>query len=169
MRVSTPKFSTDTRYADWKVLVNRWLGTRDAGRFEPNEICNELFMAVTNPKAKREILQKSGQINSSEDLFRVLDVLFRAEVDPIGQLFVRWREFEQTLRGDEESISDYIDRVSFLMTQMAAEYNLVVPDPIAAYKLIEGARISDNTKQLVCAEIDEPTFANFADRLRLID
>lgn len=166
MRVSTPKFSTDTRYADWKVLVNRWLGTRDAGRFEPNEICNELFMAVTNPKAKREILQKSGQINSSEDLFRVLDVLFRAEVDPIGQLFVRWREFEQTLRGDEESISDYIDRVSFLMTQMAAEYNLVVPDPIAAYKLIEGARISDNTKQLVCAEIDEPTFANFADRLR---
>lgn len=166
MRRKAPVFNERDSYKDWRTLTDRWMRMPDVQKMGNEAICNDLILGISQPKARKEVLKRSNQIVESTDLFEVLDNLFRSEIDPIGELFTKYREFDTIIRENDESIRDYVERYMFLKTVLETEHRLVVPEPISCYKFIEGARVSDQTKQLVCTDIDTPDLQNYADRLK---
>ena len=81
VRPKLPKFKDSTCYKEWKETIIIWNEVTD----EPeNKRAGLIILSIENSKAKRELLRRKNDIATLSDLVRVLDELFRHEIDPVG-------------------------------------------------------------------------------------
>ena len=111
MKCKTPKFRDKDSYKTYKTLVERWSNITDE---EPNARATALILNIENNKALNEVVKRTSSIKSVDDLLKVLDNIFRHEVDPVGDLFNKYKDFDTIARTEEETIKEYIDRFTYL-------------------------------------------------------
>ena len=59
----------------------------------------------------------------------------------------------QRCQNPKQYDSIYIDRFSYLKEELEAKYQLKIPQVIICYKLLEGAKILEHTKQMIGADV----------------
>ena len=139
-------------------MAKIWAGLTDHKNVDDMDLAALLMLSIENKKAKKEIINKKGQIVSPDELFKVLDKLYINETDPIGELFRKYREFDTIERKDEERIQTYIDRFVDLYKELEQGHEMKIPEEILCFKILEGARVDDHTKQLISSNCKEIKF-----------
>ena len=161
-KTKPPKFTEKQNYKNWKTLVERWIKITDEPK---DDMATVLILHIENSKAMNEVVKRSATINSVEQLLEVLDNVFRREVDPIGDLFLKYKEFDTIERREGETIREYIDRFTYLQEELEQSYKLLIPQPILCFKLMEGANIPEHTKQMIGTDVKVATVDEITARL----
>ena len=144
---SPPVFRDGMHYKEWKAAIEVW-----------SEVNNEdlpvqaslVVLAVEHPKARSMLLKLHKEDRCSvEKIFKAMDKLYKNEVDPVGELFKKYRSFDRIERGENEEIHEYLNRYMTLYNELVTEHKLELPDPILSYKLFEGANMDNNTLRMI--------------------
>ena len=165
-RMKPPKFTEKESYKDWKIMAKIWAGLTEHDNSNDMDLAALLMLNIDNKKAKKEIINKKDMINSPDHLFTVLDKLYINEIDPIGELFQKYREFDTIEREDDERIQTYIDRFVDLYKELEQGHKMKIPEEILCFKILEGARVDDHTKQLISSNCKEIKFNDVTEAFR---
>ena len=142
-----PSFKDSSDYREWKASIEVW---QDVTKEQPNTQASMVVLAVENQKARTALLKlKKEERTCLADIFRVLDKLYQNEIDPIGELFKKYRTFDKLERKEDEEVYEYLNKFVSLYEDLVEEHKLELPDEILSYKIFDGANLDTNTLRMI--------------------
>ena len=96
-------------------------------------------------------------------LIKQLDAVFKKEA-----IDEAYSPFESYKRKPEETVSDYIIEFEHSWYSKAKKFEMALPDSVLAYKLLEGAWLSQKERKLVLTAVDKLEFSAIKSALKRI-
>ena len=160
-----PVLSETKSYEQWSKELNIWRMITDVDK-------KKQALVVTlslSGKARETALEiNSSELNADDGmdvLIKQLDAVFKKEA--IDEAYEAYSLFESYKRKPEETVSDYIIEFEHRYSK-AKKFEMALPDSVLAYKLLEGAWLSQKERQLVLTAVNKLEFSAIKSALKRI-
>ena len=151
-KLAPPIFSKDVNYKVWKNKLDLWkICSNVVCSIPPKEqgIIVLLQSIVDNKKAEKAVSMLSAHDLNRETglsvLTEKLDNAFKDEI--IEDTYSIYLKFTNLKKQPNMSMNDYIIEFENLSHEMKI-HNMALPDTVLAFKILEGAMITDNQQQM---------------------
>ena len=147
-KLAPPIFSKDVNYKVWKNKLDMW---KIVCSIPPKEqgIIVLLQSIVDNKKAEKAVSTLTAHDLNRETGLNVLteklDNAFKDEI--IEDTYSIYLKFTNLKKQPNMSMNDYILEFENLSHEMTI-HNIALPDTVLAFKILEGAMITDNQRQM---------------------
>ena len=160
---TTPSFTADITYANWKEEINIWKDFTDIAEEKKG---SAVFLSLQG-QARETVRQNVSAAvlktaNGLKQVFACLDKIYLK--DSTCQAYEAYEEFERFVRPADMKISDYIIKFEQLYNK-AKNHQMTVSDGAVAYRLLNSAGLSENNKQLVRATVSEMKYETMKNQL----
>ncbi|CAG2240934.1 unnamed protein product [Mytilus edulis] len=160
-----PGLTKDKSYQQWKNEVKMWQLVTDLDKKKRG-----LALALSLQGKPREVALEVDPTDLNVDegvdkLITELDKLF--EKDKIDQAYAAYTVFDKFHRIDDVSMSDYIIEFEQRYNK-CKKYEMVLPDAILAFKLLDNAGLSQSNRQLAltaCSDLKFDTMKSALNRI----
>ncbi|CAG2191494.1 unnamed protein product [Mytilus edulis] len=160
-----PGLTKDKSYQQWKNEVKMWQLVTDLDKKKRG-----LALALSLQGKPREVALEvdPSDLNVDEGVDKLiteLDKLF--EKDKIDQAYAAYTVFDKFHRIDDVSMSDYIIEFEQRYNK-CKKYEMVLPDAILAFKLLDNAGLSQSNRQLAltaCSDLKFDTMKSALNRI----
>ena len=121
-----PPFRVDMNYKEWKAAIDVWSEVNHEGQGVQASL---VLLAVEHPKARSMLLKLPREDRSTiEQIFTAMDRLYKNEVDPVGELFKKYRSFDRIERKKKRFTSTSIAILRYTMNwSMSTNLNFQIP------------------------------------------
>ena len=152
-------------YESWKKEIAFWRAstTLNISRQAPT-----VFLSLTGQarNAVREMdVSDLTNENGMDRLIEKLDSLFLEDVDQSA--FMCYENFESFSRGSTVPMNEYLIHFDRHVAKLK-EYNIILPEPVLAYRVLKSANLSSETEKLVRATISDLTLSAMTQQLKKI-
>lgn len=152
-------------YHQWRNEVAAWQLMTDVA---PNKQALAIALSLQG-KAREAAFEITGaNLNAASgvtELLAKLDEIFKKAT--VEETCAVYHNFESFKRGEQQSISDYIIEFERLYNK-TRRFDVVLPEVVLAYKLLEGANLSQTDKQLTLSGTNDLKFDEMKKSLRRI-
>ena len=167
-KLAPPIFSKDVNYKIWKNKLDMW---KLVCSIPPKEqgIIVLLQSIVDNKKAEKAVSTLTAHDLNRETglniLIEKLDNAFKDEI--IEDTYSIYLKFTNLKKQPNMSMNDYILEFENLSHEMTI-HNMALPDTVLAFKILEGAMINDNQRQMALTLASDLSFKNMKGALKRI-
>ena len=161
-----PSLSTDITYSNWKTELSIWADFTDLA----NEKKGPAVFLSLKGQARESVRQNvtADQLKTETGLKHVTECLDKLYLkDETCSAYEAYEEFEKFVKPSNMSISDYIIRFEQLYSK-AVSHKMEILDGVRAYRLLNGAGLSESHKQLVRATVNEMKYENMKEQLKKV-
>ncbi len=160
-----PSLETDKDYSKWKMEVNLWENVTDLA-----EDKRALALALTLEGKPREVAlgvdaDKLKANDGVKVLIAELDKMY--EKNKVDRAYCAYTEFDKCRRNGYMSMSEYM--IEFEQKYNACKiHEMVLPDAILAFKLLDNASLSQTDRQLAltaCSDLKFETMKGALSRI----
>ena len=160
-----PRFRNDFLYKVWKSKLSMWTLVTAVPKRE-QAIVVLLESLDGNHKAEKAVADSTADELNKDDglkiLLEILDVSFQA--DKIDDAYRTYVDFNSNMKSPHISMSDYIIEFEHRYFQ----HDMKLPDIVLAFKLLDGARLTDDQRQLVLSLGNDLKFSSMKSALKRI-
>ena len=161
----TPPPLVPEKYTSWRKEMVLW---QMATNVEKKKMAPTVFLTLTG-KAREAVLEmEAAQLNEDDGLtklFTKLDELFKE--DKAQAALICYDKFERYSRPSEMSITDYLIEFE-RMTAQLKDHDILLPEPVLAYRALRSANLTDDYEKLVKATVNELTFKGMSTQLKKV-
>lgn len=148
-----PRFESSTNYESWKKEIKLW---QLCCRLKKDQQGPALALSLQG-KAKEAVLELEVEELASNDgvklLLEKLDGLYKKDENQM--IYMSLKSYEQHVRQKNQTIDDYINEFERRYNKLKT-YGIIYPDTAVAYRLLEGANVTEESNKLVRTTV--PTF-----------
>lgn len=151
-RINPPVFHEERGYDRYKLELLAWKEVTDVSKKKQG-----IAIALSLPDRVKEKVFDNVELDtlkgddSLDTLVTYLDLILKK--DELEDCLEKFENFEDYVRGDSESVSDYIDNFDQRYIKIK-NGGLTLPPEILAFKLLRRAKISKEEKMLVLTGMD---------------
>ena len=141
-RKTAPTFKEDITYKTWKNKLSMWTLVTNVPKKE-QAIVVLLEALEGNQKAEKTASNLTAtqlNVDGLKVLLDKLDIAFQAETT--DDAYSAYTEFNNYKKGHSTSMNDYILEFENLYHKIL-EYDMKLPDTVLAFKLLDGAGLSE--------------------------
>ena len=147
-KTTQPQSKESMSYKSWKNRVEMWQLVTSIPKKE-QAIVIMLKSLENNAKAEKAVSEfTAAELNTDEGmelLITKLDSIFQNET--IDEAYDTYSKFINFSRKEDSDMNDYIIEFEHLYKKMR-DFEMKLPDPVLAFKLLDGANISDDERKL---------------------
>ena len=163
-----PQFKESMSYKSWRNRVQMWQLVASILKKE-QAILIILASLDNNAKAEKAVSEfTAAELNTDkgmELLISKLDSIFQGEA--IVEAYDTCSKFTNYSRQENSDINDYVIEFEHLYKKMR-NFEMKLPDPVFAFKLLDGASISDEERKLALALGKDMKFEDMKSALKRI-
>ena len=167
-RLAPPRLSDDVPYKTWKNKLEMWKLVCGIDKKEQGIIvllqslngCKKAEKAVSNLTA--ELLYVDDGLNV---ILEKLNAVFQSE--EIEDAYFTYSKFSNFKRQQNTTMNDYIVEFENLHYKMDS-HGMKLPDKVLAFKLLDGALVSENQRQMCLTLANDLTYVNMKGALKRI-
>ena len=141
-----PSLGDDSNYEQWKQAVELWKTVTDIDKSKQGAA---LALSIDGKAREIALNLDRTKLNSEggvEYLVKELDAIF--EKDKTDKTYETYELFDKYRKNDEISMIDYINKFEQNYNK-CKKYSIELPDAVLAYKILDGANLSDTERKLV--------------------
>ena len=163
-----PKFTDGMLYKTWRNKIEMWELVTNVP-LNKHGIIVLLDSLEGNAKAEKTVVDLSAsQLNNDSGLnvlFAKLDYVYKEEaVDEAYNVYSKYINFSKS---DEMNMTDYILEFEHLYNKMI-EHEMKLPNTVLTFKLLDGAKISDDERKLVLTFCSDLQFEKMKSALKIL-
>ena len=163
-----PKFTDGMLYKTWRNKIEMWELVTNVP-LNKRGIIVLLDSLEGNAKAEKAVVDLSAsQLNNDGGLnvlFAKLDLVYKEEA--VDEAYNVYSKFINFSKSDEMNMTDYILEFEHLYNKMI-EHEMKLPNTVLTFKLLDGAKISDDERKLVltfCSDLQFEKMKSASKRL----
>ena len=160
-----PALKEDTVYETWKNEVEVWRLMTD---LDEKKQALAVALTLTGHAREKVIEIEASRLNSTDGmkiLIEALDELYKK--DTIDLSYEAYSKFEKFRKSEDMKMTEYIVEFERLYTKVK-KYQMVLPDAVLAFKLLDNANLEDREKQLALTASSDLKFATMKSSLKRI-
>ena len=161
-----PIFVEGKIYETWKKEVNLW---KICCKLDKKEQAPALALLLTG-NAREATLELEVAVLNADDgvdkLIEKLDGIFLK--DENQRIYVSLKKFGQYKRNPTQSIDEFINEFERLHNKIKAN-NIILPDPVLAYRLLESANFPAAKAELIRTTISKLEYKQMKSQLRKLE
>ena len=163
---SPPLLNQEITYSNWKIELEIWkefvdLPDEKKGPAVFLSLVGQARDAVRQEVAVEKLKDKSGLDN----LIKCLDKLYLK--DETCSAYEAYEEFDKFIKPHDMKINEYIIKFEQLYGK-AKSHRMEIHDGVLAYRLLNGAGLSESNKQLVRATVSEMKYDAMKEQLKKV-
>ena len=144
----TPPALVPEKYTSWRKEMKIW---EMATNIDKKKMAPTVFLYLPE-KAKEAILEMNAEdLNKDDGLTKMyvkLDTLYKE--DEAQAALISYDKFERFSCPSEMTINDYLIEFERMVAQLKV-YNIVLPEPVLAYRALKSANLTEENDKLVKA------------------
>ena len=163
-----PKFVEGMSFTSWKNKVEMWQLVTSVDKKE-HAIVILLQSLEGHSKAEKAASELTAaelhNDNGMKVLFEKLDMVFESE--KVDETYSTYAKFINFRKESGMSMNDYISECDHLYHRMT-EHDMKLPDAVLAFKLLDGASLSQEERQLALAMGNDLKFVTMKSALKRV-
>ena len=166
-RLAPPRLTEDLGYRSWKNKIQMWKLVCGVDKKEQGIII--LLQSLNgNKKAEKAVANLTADTlfnNGLNIILEKLDAVFQSE--EVEDAYFTYSKFSSFKRQQNMTIHDYIIEFENLNFKMD-NHNMKLPDKVLAFKVLDGASVSENQRQMCLTLANDLTYNSMKAALKRI-
>ena len=160
-----PLLHKDIAYSTWKRELAIWQAFTS---IENKKQAPAIFLTLTGQAREAALEIDIEKLNAEDGVKNLIDALDKLYLqDEACSAYEAYEMFEKFVRPAEMSIADYIIQFERLHIK-AKSHSMEIHDGVLAYRLLNGANLSESHKQLVRATLREMKYDTMKEQLKKV-
>ncbi|XP_050732769.1 uncharacterized protein LOC127006649 isoform X9 [Eriocheir sinensis] len=154
VKCAPPVFGGEKSYVRWRTELEAWLLVTNVDKKK-----QAITVALSFPEGSEVRDRIFGEVemndlNSEDGMAKLLEYLDKwYKKDKLTGAYDSWADFDSFRKGDNTKMESYISEFEKRHKKLL-EYGIVLPNSVLAFKLLDGARLSQGVKQQTVDTLD---------------